>query len=163
MAKDRGSNKVEDAVQQSTSSTARPISEMNLVFAEACWLMSRSKAHGHVTMGDMDWLVLPPIILKQARIFRDGKQDPIAFMSWALVSDEVNHRLKSGVQKLEPVDWNSGQHFWIIDLVTPFGEALPILEIVYTLLPADRPHPVLPFGGKDLTSLVGRNRNAPIN
>jgi len=136
---------------------------MNLVFAEACWLMSRSKAHSHVTMGDMEWLVLPPIILKQARIFRDAKQDPIAFMSWALVSDEVDQRLKRGGQKLAPSEWNSGQNFWIIDLVTPFGDALPILEVIHSVLPVGRSHSVLPFGGKDLTSLVGKSNKTALN
>lgn len=161
MVKEIGSNKTEEASQQSISASS--ILEVNVAFAEVLWLMNRSEAHRHIPLSDIDWLVTPPVSLKQVRIFRDEKQAPIACMSWAFVSDEVDRRLKSGSKKLTPVEWRSGQRFWIIDLVTPYGDPVPIMEFIYTILPIGRAHPVLRFGGKDLASLIGKNRNEPIN
>jgi len=44
-------------------------------------------------------------------------------VSWAFVSDEVNERLKAGIIRLQPAEWRSGTHPWIIDVVAPFGGA----------------------------------------
>jgi cytolysin-activating lysine-acyltransferase len=106
---------------------------------EVTWLMGRSPRHRHLFVADFDWLVGPPLALKQARIFRNPNKPldnkvagaassqvegtPLAFVSWAFVSDEVNERLKSGVIRLQPAEWRSGPYPWIVDIVAPFGGA----------------------------------------
>jgi cytolysin-activating lysine-acyltransferase len=90
------------------------ISDHHLL-AGAALLLLESPAHRHYFLGDFDWLVKPPIALKQCKIFFEAGR-PIAFASWALLSDEAEERfIKS--YKLAPRDWQSGAHLWLIDLV----------------------------------------------
>ena len=82
------------------------------------WLMMSSPAHRHLFLGDLEWLVLPPILLRQMRLWRrDGR--PVAYASWAEVSEEVEKRILAGVVRLAPPDWNSGDRLWLIDVVAP--------------------------------------------
>lgn len=39
-----------------------------------------------------------------------------------MVSDEIDQRLRSGVQRIAPHEWQSGWHLWLIDAVSPFGQ-----------------------------------------
>jgi len=54
--------------------------------------MMRSAPHRHLFVGDLEWLLLPPIALKQFRLWRRDNM-PVAFASWAMLSDEVEARL----------------------------------------------------------------------
>lgn len=93
--------------------------EITYVLGEVAWLMSRSASHRHLFLADLEWRVFPPLYLGQARVFRDQKQNAAAIATWAFVSDEVDMRLKSQVHRLQPTDWRSGPHPWIIDVVAP--------------------------------------------
>lgn len=46
------------------------------------------------------------------------------------MSDEVEARLKSGVIKLKPNEWKSGEHCWLIDLVAPMGGAGAFVKLL---------------------------------
>ena len=94
---------------------------------QIAWLLMQSPVHKHLFLADLEWLVLPPVQLKQFRIFRQ-KKVPVAFASWAFISEEVEQRLTSGVNKIKPGEWNSGDRLWLIDLVAPFGGAEDILR-----------------------------------
>jgi cytolysin-activating lysine-acyltransferase len=90
------------------------------VLGPALWLYARDPLRRYSFMGDMDWLLLPPVVLDQCRLFmKDGI--PFGFFTWALVSDAIDQRLRSGVAKLAPHEWKSGEHLWLIDMVSPFG------------------------------------------
>jgi cytolysin-activating lysine-acyltransferase len=65
---------------------------------------------------------MPPIALKQFRLFAQDNR-PVGFAVWAFVSDEVEARLKTSVNRLKPNEWTSGDHCWLIDLVAPMGGA----------------------------------------
>lgn len=72
-------------------------------------------------MADIDWVLLPPVILDQCRLYT--KNDiPFAFFTWAKVNDAVDQRLRSGVLRIAPHEWQSGEHLWLIDVITPFGQ-----------------------------------------
>jgi cytolysin-activating lysine-acyltransferase len=120
------------------------------VLGEVSWLMSLSAPHRHLFMADLEWLVLPPMALTQARLYRNDKGSPIAYASWALVSDEVDARLKQRIGKLKPADWRSGPHPWIIDLVAPFGGVQEVLSTLQNTVFAGKSVLVLPLGGKPL-------------
>jgi cytolysin-activating lysine-acyltransferase len=67
------------------------------------------------------------MILNQAKLFmHEGA--PRAYVSWALVNDDVQARLAQGDLRLAPHEWKSGPHLWIIDLVTPFGSPEPVIK-----------------------------------
>ena len=90
------------------------------------WLFGRMPGKQHLFLQDLDWAVLPPMILDQCRLFLNGEM-PFGYISWAFVSDEVHARLQSGDVKLQPHEWQGGANAWLIDIVTPFGEAEKIL------------------------------------
>ena len=82
--------------------------------------MLQSEAHKHLFLADLEWRVLPPVLLKQFRLFRkDG--NPIGYAAWAFLDDETDKRLRKGDLKLKPEDWRAGPHLWLLDLVAPFG------------------------------------------
>lgn len=89
-------------------------------FGHACWLMGRSGVHRHLFFSDADWLLMPPIILNQYRLWvRNGL--PFAFASWAHLAEVPAQRMASGIVKLAPADWKSGADTWLVDFVAPFG------------------------------------------
>ena len=93
------------------------------------WLYARLPDRRFLFLSDLDWAVMPPIVLDQCRIFLKGKM-PFAFVSWAFVNDEVHQRLLAGQGKLAPHEWKQGSHLWLIDVVTPFGGLDDILADV---------------------------------
>ena len=97
--------------------------------ASAIALMTASPRHRYLFIGDLEWAVMPPIALKQFRIFaKDGR--PLAYACWAFVSDEVEARLKGGQIKLKPAEWKSGDRCWLIDLVAPMGGAPAFVKLL---------------------------------
>jgi cytolysin-activating lysine-acyltransferase len=98
-------------------------------FASAVLLMSRDARHRHLFLADLEWALLPPLALKQVRLFRKDDR-PVAFATWAFVSEEVEARLAAGHTRLKPEEWKSGDRCWIVDVVAPFGGAD---EVVKTL------------------------------
>ena len=88
------------------------------VYASAIWLMRLSRRHRHLFLSDLEWALMPPLALKQFRLFhKDGI--PVALATWAFVSDEVEDRLKQGRMRLKPEEWKSGDNCWLIDVVAP--------------------------------------------
>ena len=81
-------------------------------------LLTQSQAHRHLFLADLEWLIGPPMALRQFRLFHDGKQ-PVAVAFWASVSDEVEKELMAGRPRLRPDEWKSGNNLWLIDLVAP--------------------------------------------
>lgn len=96
-------------------------------FGHACWLMARSGPHKHLFFADADWLVMPPIILNQYRLWvRNGI--PYAFASWAALGAEAADRMSKGVRRLSPAEWKSGDELWLVDFVAPFGGGAELVE-----------------------------------
>lgn len=102
------------------------------MFASAVWLMMASPRHRHLFLGDLQWRLIPPLMLRQFRLFqKDGK--PVALATWAMVSDEVATRLEGdgdgdgGARRsdvrLKPAEWRSGERVVLVDVVAPFGSA----------------------------------------
>jgi cytolysin-activating lysine-acyltransferase len=88
------------------------------VYASAIWLMQLSRRHRHLFLADLEWALMPPLALKQFRLFhKDGT--PVALATWAFVSDEVEERLNQGRMRLKPEEWKSGDNCWLIDVVAP--------------------------------------------
>jgi cytolysin-activating lysine-acyltransferase len=90
------------------------------VLGEITWLMTQSPRHKAIPLGDLEWLVMPAILLKQFRIFYKGEQ-PVGVALWALTDDLVAKRIDAGDKRLSAVEWKSGSHMRIVDVVAPFG------------------------------------------
>ena len=90
------------------------------VLGQMVWLLLQSPAHRHVFVSELEWRVLPPLTLGQARIFKKDKE-PFAFVTWALASEGLEGRLRAMPGKLTPAEWKSGARMVIVDVVAPFG------------------------------------------
>ena len=110
---------VSDVSSQKETEDNRPNDPSGLLGA-AVWLMLSSGAHKHLFVTDFEWLVVPPILAKQFRLFRRNNV-PVGFISWALLDDEVEARIINGSVKLAPNEWTKGKKLWIIDVIAPFG------------------------------------------
>ena len=90
------------------------------VLGEITWLMTQSPRHKAIPLADLEWLVMPAILLRQFRIFYKGEQ-PVGVVLWALVDELVAKRIDAGDRRLAAVEWKSGAAMRIVELVAPFG------------------------------------------
>ena len=90
------------------------------VLGEITWLMTQSPRHKAIPLGDLEWLVMPALLLRQFRIFYQGEQ-PVGVALWALADDLVARRIDAGDRRLSAVEWKSGTAMRIVELVAPFG------------------------------------------
>ncbi len=91
------------------------------------WLYARDERRKFTFIADLDWLLMPPVVLDQCKLYLKD-EIPWAFITWALVSDEIDQRLRSQIPKIAPHEWKSGEHVWLIDIVAPFGHAEEMVE-----------------------------------
>jgi cytolysin-activating lysine-acyltransferase len=104
----------------SAAPTAPASKTVSQVLGEITWLMTQSPRHKALSLGDLEWLVMPAILLKQFRIFYKGEQ-PVGVALWALVDDLVAKRIDGGDKRLTAAEWKSGATMRIVDVVAPFG------------------------------------------
>ena len=100
--------------------TGPPSKTVAQVLGEIAWLMTQSPRHKAAPLGDLEWLVMPAILLRQFRIFYKGEQ-PVGVALWALADELVARRIDAGDKRLAAVEWKSGSNMRIIDIVAPFG------------------------------------------
>ena len=62
------------------------------MLGELTWVLSQSPAHKHFAIGDLEWLVMPAILLEQFRVFH-GDKHPLGFALWAYLSEEAETRM----------------------------------------------------------------------
>lgn len=90
------------------------------------WLMMQQSGTRHTLLSELEWRVMPALVLEQAKLYmRDSA--PIAYVSWALLSEAAVDRYKTPPHHLAAADWKSGDQVWIVDLFTPFGGAQEVL------------------------------------
>ena len=88
-------------------------------------VLSRSPAHKHYSLANIEWMVLPPVVAGQFYIVEaadktHGFRAPVAAATWALVSEEVDAQLQkpaAAPRRLRPDQWRSGTIGWLIDAV----------------------------------------------
>lgn len=102
------------------------------VLGHVGWLLSQSKDHRDGFIADLEWRVMPPVALGQFKIWTRrtpaGGAQPVAYASWAFVSDRVAAKLKDGRGRLAPADWKSGSNKVIVDVITPFGGRKEVIK-----------------------------------
>lgn len=120
--------------------------------ADAIGLYMRSDRHKHQSIADLEWMLMPPLMLgqikfayarpqmkqaKDADTGNDEKLPPVAvaMVTWAMVSPEVAAKLdaqkKAGQPfRLAPQEWRSGRERRIVDGI---GEKELISELTKRL------------------------------
>jgi cytolysin-activating lysine-acyltransferase len=94
---------------------------------QAVWLMSLSKAHRGQPISRIEDVVTPAIFLQQFKIYFKDKK-PIAFISWAAVSDEIKARFDAGDTQLAVDEWRSGKNIVVVECVSPFAAEDQIIK-----------------------------------
>jgi cytolysin-activating lysine-acyltransferase len=93
-----------------------------LAFTQVVGVLMRSPHYKQYTIGDLEWLVIPPVMAGQFRI-GEAKPDnnqaavPVAVVLWASVSPEIDERLMQGSGapfQLKPEEWRSGDIPWLV-------------------------------------------------
>lgn len=102
------------------------------VLGEITWLLSQSPTHKNLFISDLEWMVMPAILLEQFRIFHGSDGRPAGLVLWGTVSDETEERLKNHQIKLSPQEWKGGDNLWLIEMVAPFGGQDEMLADVTT-------------------------------
>ncbi len=108
------------------------------------WLMMQQSATRHTLLSELEWRVLPALVQGQAKLYM-REEAPIAYVSWAKLSEAAALRYKTSPHQLTSNDWKSGDQIWIIDLFTPFGGAQDVMkdlrEVVFKGVPV---HQLIP-------------------
>jgi cytolysin-activating lysine-acyltransferase len=108
------------ATEAAQAHSELPPKTVSQVLGEITWLMTQSPRHKSISLGDLEWLAMPAILLRQFRIFYKGDQ-PVGVAFWALADAIVVGRVDAGDRRLSVVEWKSGANVRIIDVVAPFG------------------------------------------
>lgn len=70
--------------------------------------MTQSKSHQTFFLSDLEWMVMPPLLLRQFRIF-PGKDGPMGVALYAFLSEATEKRLEAGGTRIAPIEWKSGE------------------------------------------------------
>ncbi len=101
--------------------------DIGTALGRAVLLLMSQPAYRHLFLADLEWMLLPPILLNQYRLFSTGGRI-MAFAAWATLSEAVEARINAPNQRLSPAEWKSGDNLWLIHLVAPFGHGEAVLK-----------------------------------
>ena len=131
------------------------------------WLMMQQSASRHTLVSELEWRVLPPLMLDQAKLYLKDEA-LIAFVSWARLSDAAAQRYKDAPHQLTMTDWTSGDQVWLIDVLTPFGGAQDVLkdlrekvfpgQVIYQLVPLPEAPKVIAWPAAKATAPVSNTK-----
>jgi cytolysin-activating lysine-acyltransferase len=100
-------------------------------FGKVVMAMMMLPRYRNQTLGDLQHLVLEPLIRDRIAIAYPGKTEDAALADitgvalWASVSGEVDGRIREQIAagtfplRLKPEDWNSGDINWLLDVIAP--------------------------------------------
>lgn len=90
----------------------------------ALWMAS--DLHRSWPISLMERNVWPAIKTRQFMLCLKGGA-PVAYLSWAILSDEAEARYVVDPICLSLEDWTSGEHKWIVDWISPYGHAKALM------------------------------------
>ena len=129
-----------DAQKTQAAAATRPT--VSHMLGEMVWLLTQSPTHKHLALTDLEWMIMPPLMLEQYRVFH-GEKTPVGVALWAFLSEEAEAKLEAGQGRLRPDEWKSGDRLWLVELVAPF--ATPENKLTEAILTDLRKH-ALPDG-----------------
>ncbi len=101
------------------------------------YLSALTQTHQARTLAQAVSTYEPPLRLNQYKIFRQNGY-PRAFVTYAALSPAAERKYALEQRPLSAADYTSGTSFWIVDLVSPFGQIAQIRNILKETLPFDR-------------------------
>ena len=116
-----------DGSASNNESQRRALSSIrqSVAFTQIVTLLMRSPHYRHYTLGDLEWLVIPPLVTGQYTVAntslkQNGVTVPVAIALWASVSADVDKKLSKNLHlpiRLRPDEWRSGDVLWLIEAV----------------------------------------------
>ncbi|MCD6665627.1 MAG: toxin-activating lysine-acyltransferase [Hydrogenophaga sp.] len=91
------------------------------------WLMMQQTHTRHTLISELEWRVVPALMQEQAKLYMRG-DTPLAYVSWARMSNEAAQRYRLPPHQLTYQDWQSGDQIWLIDVVAPFGGVPKLMQ-----------------------------------
>jgi cytolysin-activating lysine-acyltransferase len=96
------------------------------MLGEMAWLLTQSPLHRALSIGDLEWLVMPALIHEQFYTFRDGDR-PVGLALWAKCGPVAAKKLDGGMiepeNRLTLEEWVNGDTIWLVDLIAPFADS----------------------------------------
>lgn len=89
-------------------------------FGKIAWLWNNSPMHKSWRVHLQTRFIVPALETGQY-ILIEEKGLPVAYCSWAYLSLEIANEMVLKPGHLRRPDWNSGDHMWVIDWVSPFS------------------------------------------
>ncbi|NVJ93348.1 MAG: toxin-activating lysine-acyltransferase [Methylocystaceae bacterium] len=135
-------NRINQAEKEANNMPNSKRTNVATLFGVITALMMDSPLHNKMSLVNLDWLVMGAIKANQYRVFRK-EGVPVAFASWAFLSDERSKAFEKGEYILSGDEWNSGDNLWLVDLVAPYGGNEEIIEEIKESIFPDRTMMVL--------------------
>lgn len=121
-----GDQAMQELAAEVKTQAQRVVAKIPLLGAVS-WLLMQQSATRHTLLSELEWRVMPALVLDQAKLYmRDNF--PIAYVSWAKLSEDVAQRYIAPPHQLMASDWQSGEHIWIVDVCAPFGGAQEVMK-----------------------------------
>ena len=90
-------------------------------YGHLTWLWTNSPLHREWSTKAQARLIIPAIALKQFHLILNSDNLPVAYCSWAWLSQEKENEFIRRVGYIDPNSWNCGDRLWIIDYISPFS------------------------------------------
>ncbi|WP_081072106.1 toxin-activating lysine-acyltransferase [Burkholderia cepacia] len=74
--------------------------------------------------------ILPAIELRQIKVFFDASGNPVGFVTWAFLSDDVSRTVARGGGISHLSEWNEGRDLWLIDLSIRRGGLVDVFRFI---------------------------------
>ena len=98
------------------------------LIGEIATLMMKSKIHSQFSINSIGHVILPAIQTNQYRIYRNRQHYPVAYVSWARVTPEIEDKFLHKKYVLQPEDWKSGERIVFVDFMAPFGHTKQVVR-----------------------------------
>lgn len=96
------------------------------------WLMKHADYHSQWPLWSVDNDIVPALLHGQTKLYFDGTQNPVGFVTWAWLDDAAREQVLRDEEPLELEQWNSGEHLLFVDFVAPWGHTRNILADLTT-------------------------------
>lgn len=113
--------------------------QLATLIGEVTGLMMASKVHRALQVRDIADIMLPALNLNQFRIYRTPDRQPIALVTWARFSVEVERAYLGGRALLSEAERTSGDLLYFTDFIAPYGHAKRVIRDLKTnVFPNDK-------------------------
>ncbi|RQP23681.1 toxin-activating lysine-acyltransferase [Piscinibacter terrae] len=81
-------------------------------------LMSEAPSHSHLPWAHVSTVLIPAISHRQVKVYFNEDGDPVGYVVWAHLADDVERRaMQTGQFSLHESEWNEGNTLWVLDLL----------------------------------------------